>query len=95
MWKRARSKGCFNLAAYLGEAILRLGIVRTLVLFTCKDKNRNQIENELHALDWAGVQNLLVMRTSMLSNMTSSSPWTLIFDYLTTGKKSPVLKLNY
>jgi methylenetetrahydrofolate reductase (NADPH) len=48
------------LADFLGEEILRLGI-EPLVHFTCKDKNRNQIESELYALDRAGVRNLLVM----------------------------------
>lgn len=48
------------LADYIGEEILRLGI-EPLVHFTCKDKNRNQIESALYALDRAGVRNLLVM----------------------------------
>lgn len=48
------------LADYFGVEILRLGI-EPLVHFTCKDRNRNQIESELHALDRAGVRNLLVM----------------------------------
>ena len=48
------------LADYLGEEISKLGI-DPLVHFTCKDKNRNQIESQLHALDRAGVYNLLVM----------------------------------
>ncbi|MCE5264017.1 MAG: methylenetetrahydrofolate reductase C-terminal domain-containing protein [Deltaproteobacteria bacterium] len=48
------------LADYLGSEIVRLGI-EPLVHFTCKDKNRNQIESELYALDRAGVRNLLVM----------------------------------
>lgn len=47
-------------AAYLGTEILKLGI-EPLVHFTCKDKNRNQIESELYAMDRAGVRNLLVM----------------------------------
>lgn len=47
-------------AAYLGMEILKLGI-EPLVHFTCKDKNRNQIESELYAMDRAGVRNLLVM----------------------------------
>ena len=47
-------------AAYLGTEILKLGI-EPLVHFTCKDKNRNQIESELYALNRAGVNNLLVM----------------------------------
>ena len=48
------------LADYLGEEILKLGI-EPLVHLTCKDKNRNQIESELYALDRADVRNLLVM----------------------------------
>lgn len=48
------------LADFLGSEILRLGI-EPLVHFTCKDKNRNQIESELYALDRAGVRNLLIM----------------------------------
>ena len=38
----------------------RLGI-DPIVHFTCKDKNRNQIESILYALDRIGVHNLLVM----------------------------------
>ncbi|MHB1404379.1 MAG: methylenetetrahydrofolate reductase C-terminal domain-containing protein [Desulfitobacteriaceae bacterium] len=48
------------LADYLGMEILKLGI-EPLVHFTCKDKNRNQMESQLYALDRAGVRNLLVM----------------------------------
>lgn len=48
------------LADYLGEEILKLGI-EPLVHFTCKDKNRNQMESQLYALDRANVRNLLVM----------------------------------
>ena len=48
------------LADYLGLEILRLGI-EPIVHFTCKDRNRNQIESQLYALDRAGVKNLLVM----------------------------------
>ncbi|HNW54794.1 MAG TPA: methylenetetrahydrofolate reductase C-terminal domain-containing protein, partial [Bacteroidales bacterium] len=47
-------------ATYLGMEILKLGI-EPLVHFTCKDKNRNQIESELYAMDRAGISNLLVM----------------------------------
>lgn len=39
---------------------MKLGI-EPLVHFTCKDKNRNQIESELYAMDRAGIRNLLVM----------------------------------
>ncbi|MEE9913541.1 MAG: methylenetetrahydrofolate reductase C-terminal domain-containing protein [Deltaproteobacteria bacterium] len=47
-------------ADFMGAEILKLGI-EPLVHFTCKDKNRNQIESQLYALDRAGVRNLLVM----------------------------------
>ncbi|MEQ8175806.1 MAG: methylenetetrahydrofolate reductase C-terminal domain-containing protein [Syntrophomonadaceae bacterium] len=47
-------------AACLGMEILKLGI-EPLVHFTCKDKNRNQLESELYAMDRVGVRNLLVM----------------------------------
>ncbi|MHB1652485.1 MAG: methylenetetrahydrofolate reductase C-terminal domain-containing protein [Desulfitobacteriaceae bacterium] len=47
-------------ADYLGMEIIKLGI-EPLVHFTCKDKNRNQMESQLYALDRAGVRNLLVM----------------------------------
>ena len=48
------------LADYLGMEILKMGI-EPLVHFTCKDKNRNQMESQLYALDRAKVRNLLVM----------------------------------
>ena len=48
------------LADYLGAEVFQKGI-EPLVHFTCKDKNRNQIESQLYALDRAGVRNLLVM----------------------------------
>lgn len=47
-------------AACLGMEIEKLGI-EAVIHFTCKDKNRNQIESELYALERAGVENLLVM----------------------------------
>jgi methylenetetrahydrofolate reductase (NADPH) len=48
------------LADYLGKEILSKGI-EPLVHFTCKDKNRNQLESQLYALDRANVRNLLIM----------------------------------
>lgn len=48
------------MADYLGVEIFKLGI-EPLVHFTCKDKNRNQMESQLYALDRANVRNLLVM----------------------------------
>jgi methylenetetrahydrofolate reductase (NADPH) len=47
-------------ADFIGGEIVKLGI-EPIVHFTCKDKNRSQIESELYALDRTGVRNLLVM----------------------------------
>ena len=44
----------------LGREICSLGI-NPIIHFTCKDKNRNQMESILYALDRIGIQNLLVM----------------------------------
>jgi len=44
----------------LGREICRLGL-NPIIHFTCKDKNRNQIESILYALDRIEIQNLLVM----------------------------------
>ena len=44
----------------LGREICRMGL-NPLIHFTCKDKNRNQIESILYALDRLGIQNLLAM----------------------------------
>ena len=48
------------MADSLAGEIKTLGI-EPLVHFTCKDKNRSQIESQLYALERAGVRNLLVM----------------------------------
>ncbi|HCX64741.1 MAG TPA: methylenetetrahydrofolate reductase [Eubacteriaceae bacterium] len=45
----------------LATEVLKETGVETLVHFTCKDKNRNEIESQLHAMSRAGLQNLLVM----------------------------------
>jgi len=47
-------------ADFLAGEVLKQGI-EPVVHFTCKDKNRNQIESQLYALDRSGVRNLLVM----------------------------------
>ena len=47
-------------AEMLGAEITRLGL-EPLVHFTCKDKNRNQLEALLYGLERASVRNLLVM----------------------------------
>ncbi|WP_084053735.1 methylenetetrahydrofolate reductase C-terminal domain-containing protein [Holophaga foetida] len=47
-------------AEMLGVEINKLGI-EPLVHFTCKDKNRNQMEGLLHGMERASIHNLLVM----------------------------------
>ncbi|MDA8235889.1 MAG: methylenetetrahydrofolate reductase C-terminal domain-containing protein [Clostridia bacterium] len=47
-------------ADYLGLEVLKHGI-EPLVHFTTKDKNRNQMEGQLYALDRANVRSLLIM----------------------------------
>ncbi len=44
----------------IGVEIARLGI-DPIIHFTCKDKNRNQVESMLYSLDRNGLSNLLVM----------------------------------
>lgn len=44
----------------IGVEICRMGI-EPIIHFTCKDKNRNQIESILYAFDRMGIHNLLVM----------------------------------
>jgi methylenetetrahydrofolate reductase (NADPH) len=44
----------------LGREICGMGM-NPIIHFTCKDKNRNQIESILYALDRIGIENLLVM----------------------------------
>lgn len=48
------------LAENLGKEILDLGI-EPLVHFTCKDKNRTQMESQLYAMARSDIRNLLVM----------------------------------
>ena len=48
------------LADQFGKEILEIGST-PLVHFTCKDRNRNQIESQLDALERCGIQNLLCM----------------------------------
>jgi methylenetetrahydrofolate reductase (NADPH) len=48
------------LASALATEAKSLG-VEPIIHFTCKDKNRNDIESELYALARSGVENLLVM----------------------------------
>ncbi|MDR3270727.1 MAG: methylenetetrahydrofolate reductase C-terminal domain-containing protein [Peptococcaceae bacterium] len=47
-------------AEALGSEIRALGI-EPLIHFTCKDRNRNQIESQLYAMEHANIHNLLVM----------------------------------
>ncbi|NTW71906.1 MAG: methylenetetrahydrofolate reductase [Eubacteriaceae bacterium] len=45
----------------LAKEILDITGGETLYHFTCKDKNRNEIESQLHAFNRSGLENLLVM----------------------------------
>ncbi len=47
-------------AEMLGVEIMKMGI-EPLVHFTCKDKNRNQLESLLYGMERANVRNLLIM----------------------------------
>ena len=47
-------------ASFLGVEIRQLG-TEPLVHFTCKDKNRNELESLLYGLERASVRNRLVM----------------------------------
>ncbi|HWP97111.1 MAG TPA: methylenetetrahydrofolate reductase C-terminal domain-containing protein [Syntrophomonadaceae bacterium] len=60
-------------AVYLGLEILKLGI-EPLVHFTCKDKNRNQTESELYAMDRGGIRNVLVMTGDYPTNGFKGRP---------------------
>ncbi|MFN3920950.1 MAG: methylenetetrahydrofolate reductase C-terminal domain-containing protein [Caldimicrobium sp.] len=64
----------------LGKTIKDLGL-EAIIHFSCKDKNRNQIESELLALDREGLRNLLVL--------TGDYPF---YGYL--GKAKPVFDLD-
>jgi methylenetetrahydrofolate reductase (NADPH) len=64
----------------LGREICGMGM-NPIIHFTCKDKNRNQIESILYALDRIGIQNLLVM--------TGDYP---LYGY--EGKSKPVYDLD-
>ncbi len=64
----------------LGKTIKNLGL-EPIIHFSCKDKNRNQIESELLALDREGLHNLLVL--------TGDYP---LYGYL--GRAKPVYDLD-
>ncbi|MCS7279696.1 MAG: methylenetetrahydrofolate reductase C-terminal domain-containing protein [Thermodesulfobacteriaceae bacterium] len=64
----------------LGREIKRMGM-ETIIHFSCKDKNRNQLESDLLALDREGLHNLLVI--------TGDYPF---YGYL--GKAKPVFDLD-
>ena len=55
------------LAENLGKEILDIGI-EPLVHFTCKDKNRTQMESQLYAMARSNIRNLLVMTGDYVNN---------------------------
>jgi methylenetetrahydrofolate reductase (NADPH) len=66
-------------ADYLGMELARQGI-EVIIHFTCKDKNRSQIESQLYALHRAGVHNLLVMSGDYPANGCLGRPKP-VFDF--------------
>ncbi|MBW2145881.1 MAG: methylenetetrahydrofolate reductase C-terminal domain-containing protein [Deltaproteobacteria bacterium] len=76
----------------LGEALRDMGM-DCLVHFTCKDKNRNQIESRLHALDRACLPNLLVM-TGDYPSYGFMGPAKPVFDLDSVHVLSLVASLN-
>ena len=64
---------------YLGMELVRKG-VEVIVHFTCKDKNRSQIESQLYALHRAGVHNLLVMSGDYPADSPAGRPKP-VFDF--------------
>ncbi len=88
-------------AEMLGAEIWRAGI-EPLVHFTCKDKNRNELESLLYGLERANVRNLLVMtgdypKTGYLGApkpVFDLDPVNLIglISELNEGRKIPTLK---
>ena len=88
-------------AEMLCAEIHRLGI-EPLLHFTCKDKNRNQLEAFLHGLERASVRNLLVMtgdyttsgyrgRSKPVFDLDSTQLLSLITD-LNKGMEVPTLR---
>lgn len=79
-------------AELLGVEINKMGI-EPLVHFTCKDKNRNQMEGLLHGLERAAVRNLLVMTGDYPSSgyLGRAKP---VFDYDPTHVMSLIGNMN-
>ncbi|MFZ7119608.1 MAG: methylenetetrahydrofolate reductase C-terminal domain-containing protein [Eubacteriaceae bacterium] len=67
--------------------------IETLIHFTCKDKNRNDIESELHALDRSGLSNLLVMTGDYTTEGISGRPKP-VFDIDSVQAVKTIKKMN-
>lgn len=80
------------LADYLGLEIFQKGI-EPLVHFTCKDKNRNQMESQLYALDRANVRNILVMTGDYVNTGYTGRPKP-VFDLDPTHTLQLVREMN-
>ena len=76
----------------LGIEVNRLGI-EPLVHFTCKDKNRNQMESLLHGLERASVRNLLVL-TGDYNYTGYQGPAAPVFDLDATQLLGMITALN-
>lgn len=80
------------LADYLGMEILRMGI-EPLVHFSCKDKNRYQMESQLYALNRAEVNNLLVLTGDYPEALEGRRPKP-VFDMDSTHTLELITKMN-
>lgn len=76
----------------LSKEVEDLGI-DALIHFTCKDKNRNQMESELYALDRVGLKNLLVMTGDYVTAGYNGRPKP-VFDVDSVQTVKMIEKLN-
>ena len=77
---------------FLGAEISRLGL-EPLVHFTCKDKNRNQLESLLYGLERASVRNVLLM-TGDYTSIGFSGTAKPVFDLDATQLLTLVTAMN-
>lgn len=76
----------------IGREIADLGL-DTIIHLTCKDKNRNQLESQLYALERVGLENLLVMTGDFALEGINGRPKP-VFDFDSTHLMHLVSRLN-
>lgn len=76
----------------IAQEITKLGL-ETIIHLTCKDKNRNQLESELYALERLGLYNVLAMTGDFPADSTlgRAKP---VFDYDSTHLMQLITDLN-